>query len=130
MTREIREELEAVRRRFLELLVPLQTSEGSSREASSAEERLRRALWAAVKELDPLLSEFKEMESGARRHGYEVFFLGLVGEIAFYLDEAVEALWKGYRRHGFSNFRRNLSRDSRLSERAAYIIQRREQSLD
>lgn len=130
MTREIREELEAVRRRFLELLVPLQTSEGSSREASSAEERLRRALWAAVKELDPLLSEFKEMESGARRYGYEVFFLGLVGEIAFYLDEAVEALWKGYRRHGFSNFRRNLSRDSRLSERAAYIIQRREQSLD
>ena len=57
MTSEIREELEAVRRRFLELLVPLQTSEGASRAASSEEERLRRALWAAVKELDPLLAE-------------------------------------------------------------------------
>ena len=57
MTREIREELEAVRRRFLTLLAPLQTPEGASREPSSNPERLRRALWSAVKELDPLLSE-------------------------------------------------------------------------
>ncbi|MFL6293019.1 MAG: hypothetical protein ACJ759_19160 [Thermoanaerobaculia bacterium] len=57
MTREIREELEAVRRRFLKLLTPLQTPEGASRDASSDQERLRRALWAAVKGLDPLLTE-------------------------------------------------------------------------
>lgn len=57
MTREIREELEAVRRRFLEMLAPLQTPEGASRDASTGQERLRRALWAAVKELDPLLTE-------------------------------------------------------------------------
>jgi hypothetical protein len=57
VTREIREELEAVRRRFLEMLAPLQTPEGASRDASTKEECLRRALWAAVKELDPLLTE-------------------------------------------------------------------------
>ena len=57
MTREIREELEAVRRRFLNLLAPLQTPEGASRDASSDQERLRCALWAAVKGLDPLLTE-------------------------------------------------------------------------
>ena len=56
MTREIREELEAVRRRFLKLLEPLQTPEGA-REASSDQERLRRALWASIRGLDPLLTE-------------------------------------------------------------------------
>ena len=85
------------------------------------------ALYQEICELErecpaPTIEEFKEMESGARPYGYEVFFLGLVGEIAVYLDEAVEALWKGYRRYDFSNFRRNLSRDSRLSGRAAYTI--------
>jgi hypothetical protein len=57
VTTEIRDELEAVRRRFLEMLAPLQTPEGASRDASTGQERLRRALWAAVKELDPLLTE-------------------------------------------------------------------------
>lgn len=57
MTCEIREELEAVRRRFLKLLAPLQTPEGASRDVASDQERLRRALWVAVKELDPLLAE-------------------------------------------------------------------------
>jgi hypothetical protein len=89
------------------------------------------ALYQEICELErecpaPALADFREMESGARPYGYEVFFLGLVGEIGVYLDEAVEALWKGYRRYNFSNFRTNLRRDSRLSDRAAYIIQRRE----
>ena len=57
MTREIREELEAVRRRFLKLLEPLQTREDASRDASTDQERLRRALWTAVRGLDPLLTE-------------------------------------------------------------------------
>ena len=91
------------------------------------------ALYQEICELErdcpgPTLEEFKKMESGTRPYAYEVFFLGLVGEIAVYLDEAVEALWKGYRRYNFSNFRRNLRRDSRLSQRAGYIIQEREQS--
>jgi hypothetical protein len=57
VTREIREELETARRRFLEMLAPLQTPEGAKRDASTGPERLRCALWAAVKELDPLLAE-------------------------------------------------------------------------
>jgi hypothetical protein len=59
-------------------------------------------------------------------NSYEVFFLGLVGEIAVFLDEAVEALWKGYRSYNFFNFRTNLRRDSRLTERAGFIIEQRE----
>jgi hypothetical protein len=57
VTSEIREELEAVRRRFLEMLEPLQTPEGAERDAASGKERLRSALWAAVKGLDPLLTD-------------------------------------------------------------------------
>lgn len=57
MTSEIRGELEAVRHRFLKLLAPLQTPESASRDGSTEQERLRRALWAAVKGLDPLLTE-------------------------------------------------------------------------
>jgi hypothetical protein len=57
VTREIREELEAVRSRFLNLLASLQPPAGASREAPSDQESLRRALWAAVQELDPLLAE-------------------------------------------------------------------------
>ena len=57
MTREIREELEAVRSRFLKLLASLQPPAGASREASSDQESLRRALWEAVMGLDPLLAE-------------------------------------------------------------------------
>ena len=74
----------------------------------------------------PTLEEFKAMESGKQPYCYEVFFLGLVGEIDAFLNEAVEALWKGYRRYSFSNFRTNLRRDSRLTDRAAVIIQKRE----
>jgi len=54
---EIREELEAVRHRFLKLLVPLQTPEGTGSAGSTEQERLRRALWTAVREIDPLLTE-------------------------------------------------------------------------
>ena len=75
----------------------------------------------------PALEEFKKMESGTQPYPYEVFFLGLVGEIGVFLDEAVEALWKGYRRYNFFNFRTNLSRDSRLTDRVAFIIQLREE---
>jgi hypothetical protein len=89
------------------------------------------ALYQEIRELErecpaPTLAEFKEMESGTRPYVYEVFFLGLVGEIGVYLDEAVEALWKGYRRYNFSNFGTNLRRDSRLRARTASIIQWRE----
>jgi hypothetical protein len=62
MTSEIRDELEAVCRRFLELLVPLQAPEGASGEGSTGHERLRRALWSAVRELDPLLAEARAPE--------------------------------------------------------------------
>lgn len=54
---DIREELEAVRHRFLRLLVPLQTPEGESGDTLTDPERLRLALWTAVKALDPLLAE-------------------------------------------------------------------------
>jgi hypothetical protein len=89
------------------------------------------ALYQEILELErecpaPTLDEFKAMDSGKRPYCYEVFFLGLVGEIDVYLNEAVEALWKGYRHYNFSNFTRNLNRDSRLSERAARIIRDRE----
>jgi hypothetical protein len=47
---DIPDELEAVRQRFLRLLVPLQPPEAGP-------ERLRLALWTAVKALDPLLEE-------------------------------------------------------------------------
>ena len=73
----------------------------------------------------PSLEEFMAMEAGTKPYSYEVFFLGLVGEIAVFLDEAVEALWKGYRRYNFSNFRTNLRCDSRLTDRAAFIVQKR-----
>lgn len=46
---EIRPELEAMRLRLLEMLVPLQRPEG--------EESLRRGLWAAVRELESLLRD-------------------------------------------------------------------------
>jgi hypothetical protein len=80
----------------------------------------------------PRLEEFEEMEAGTKPYRYEVFFLGLLGEIEVSLNEAVKALWKGYQRYNFANFRRNLRRDSRLTKRAAYIIQSPEQrrSLD
>jgi hypothetical protein len=54
---DIREELEDVRQRFLRLLVPLQTPEGESGDTPTDAERLRLALWTAVKALDPLLAE-------------------------------------------------------------------------
>jgi hypothetical protein len=54
---DVREELEAVRQRFLRLLVPLQTPEGESGDTPTDPERLRLALWTAVKALDPLLGE-------------------------------------------------------------------------
>ena len=46
---EIRTELEAMRLRLLEMLVPLQPPEG--------EESLRRGLWAAARELESLLRD-------------------------------------------------------------------------
>jgi hypothetical protein len=90
-------------------------------------------LYQEIREMErecpaPTPGEFREMQTGTRPYRYEVFFLGLVGEIAVFLDEAVEALWKGYRRYNFSNFHINLSRDSRLTERAAEILQWRERS--
>ncbi len=54
---DIREELEDVRQRFLRLLVPLQTPEDEGGDAPAGPERLRLALWTAVKALDPLLAE-------------------------------------------------------------------------
>ena len=54
---DIREELETVRQRFLELLVPLQTAEGEGGDTPSDAERLRLGLWTAVKAIDPLLAE-------------------------------------------------------------------------
>jgi len=54
---DIRDELETVRQRFLRLLVPLQTSEFEGGEAPTDPERLRLALWTAVKALDPLLAK-------------------------------------------------------------------------
>ena len=73
----------------------------------------------------PTAEEFAAMQAEREPYSYEVFFLGLLGEIEFHLDEAVEALWKGYRRYGYSNFHRNLSRDCRLSDRAAQIVKGR-----
>ncbi len=52
---ELRDELESRRRRFLELLVPLQTPEGVTRDPASDHERLRRILWVVTRELDTLL---------------------------------------------------------------------------
>jgi hypothetical protein len=57
LSEPIKHELEAMRQRLLEMLVPLQTPEDVARDSSTAQERLRRALWSAVRELDPLLSE-------------------------------------------------------------------------
>ena len=56
LSNEIRDELSAMRRRFLEMLVPLQTPE-EVRDPESEEELLRRALWRAARELDKLLNE-------------------------------------------------------------------------
>lgn len=57
ISNEIRDELETIRQCLLEMLVPLQTPEGTNRDSASDQERLRWALWAAVRDLDPLLSE-------------------------------------------------------------------------
>ena len=57
LSNEIRDEMIAIRRRFLEMLVPLQTSEEGRGDAGSEEELLRRALWRAARELDKLLNE-------------------------------------------------------------------------
>ena len=54
---DIRDELEAVRQRFLRLLVPLQPPEGEGGDTPAGPERLRLALWTAVQALDPLLEE-------------------------------------------------------------------------
>lgn len=54
---DIREELEAVRQQFLELLVPLQTPEDEGGDTPSDTARLRLALWTAVQAIDPLLAE-------------------------------------------------------------------------
>jgi hypothetical protein len=54
---DIRDELEAVRQRFLRLLVPLQPPEGEDGDTLAGPEPLRLALWTAVKALDPLLEE-------------------------------------------------------------------------
>lgn len=56
LSNEIRNELSAMRRRFLEMLVPLQTPE-EVRDPESEEELLRRALWRAARELEKLLDE-------------------------------------------------------------------------
>ena len=52
---DIRNELEDVRQRFLRLLVPLQTPESEGGDTPTEPERLRLALWTAVKAIDPLL---------------------------------------------------------------------------
>jgi hypothetical protein len=52
---DIRDELEDVRQRFLRLLVPLQTPESEGGDTPTDPERLRLALWTAVKAIDPLL---------------------------------------------------------------------------
>ena len=57
LSNELRDELESRRRRFLELLVPLQTPEGVTRDPASDHERLRRILWVVARELDTLLGE-------------------------------------------------------------------------
>ena len=57
LDKEIRDELESRRRRFLELLVPLQTPEGATRDPASDHERLRRILWVVTRELDTLLGD-------------------------------------------------------------------------
>ena len=54
---EVRNELETVRQRFLRILVPLQTPDGEGHDTQSDPQRLRLALWTAVKALDPLLAE-------------------------------------------------------------------------
>jgi hypothetical protein len=54
---DIRDELETVRQRFLRLLVPLQTPEFEGGDTPADPERLRLALWTAVKALDPLLAD-------------------------------------------------------------------------
>ena len=56
LSNEIRDELSGMRRRFLEMLVPLQIPE-EVRDPGSEEELLRRTLWGAVRELDKLLNE-------------------------------------------------------------------------
>ena len=55
----LREELESRRQRFLELLAPLQTPEGVTRDPASDHERLRRSLWTVVRELDTMLGDFQ-----------------------------------------------------------------------
>ena len=59
LSKELRDELESRRRRFLELLAPLQTPEGVTRDPASDHERLRRSLWTVVRELDTMLGDFQ-----------------------------------------------------------------------
>lgn len=56
-SKETRDELEAMRRRLLEMLVPLQTPENDQQDPAGEQAQLRRALWRAARELDALLSE-------------------------------------------------------------------------
>lgn len=56
-SKETRDELETMRRRLLEMLVPLQTPESDGQDPAGEQEPLRRALWRAARELDSLLSE-------------------------------------------------------------------------
>lgn len=51
-----RNELATLRQHLLEMLLPLQ-NEDIGAEGSTERERLRRALWSAVREIDPLLDE-------------------------------------------------------------------------
>lgn len=57
LSKETRGELEAMRRRLLEMLAPLQTPESDQPDPAGDTERLRRALWASARELDTLLGE-------------------------------------------------------------------------
>lgn len=57
LSQETRDELDAMRRRLLERLVPLQTPESDPGDPAGEQERWRRALWRAARELDSLLGE-------------------------------------------------------------------------
>jgi len=58
-SKEILDELSDMRWRFLEMLAPLQTRGNAERDPESEEERLRRTLWRAARELDNLFDEGK-----------------------------------------------------------------------
>jgi len=61
ISEEILAELQAMRSRLLEMLVPLQSApdDGSAAPGNGAteEDRLRQVLWSAARELDPLFNE-------------------------------------------------------------------------